>query len=171
MVRVITVGDDAVGSGSFEPIPVGTKLKVALFDIKEGVTGPNSKKPGSPQFEFTVKVTEDGQFKGREIRYNYITLDPAAAGAWALAAFSEAVGWKVTKAEEGEGWNVELPDNLTDALGTEFIAKIGQTSNPAKVNPETGKPYVNNRVTGYAKLKAGAGLPAKPDAAQTWGSV
>lgn len=169
MVRVIRVGDDAVSSGDFEPIPVGTKLKVALFDIEE-TTVKSGENAGKPQFVFTAKVTEDGQYKGREIRYNYITLDPSAKGAWALAAFAEAVGWKVTKNDGGEGWNVELPDNLSDALGTEFTAKIGQT-NSQKVNPNTGKPYVNNRVTGYAKLKAGGSTPAAPSAEQTWGSV
>lgn len=167
MVRSIRVGGDAVGNSDFTPIPVGTKLKVAVFDIEETVTGPNSAKPGSPQFVFTAKVTEDGEYKGREIRYNYITLDPSANGAWALAAFSDAVGWPVVK--DGDEWDIQIPDNLSDVLGTEFIAKIGQT-NSQKVDPNTGKPYVNNRVTGYAKIKAG-GAPSKPTAEQTWDAV
>ena len=157
--RVIQVGDDAYGSGVFHPIPIGARLRVSVFDIEETVTGPNSKKPGSPQFVFTAKVVEDYEFsgvdpdtgvsytenaKGREIRYNYISLDPAAAGAWALVAFAEAVGWKTAK---GEG--VTVPENLKTVLGTEFIAKIGQS------NGQDGNVY--NRVTGYQKAKVGGG--------------
>jgi len=153
MGRVIQVNPDAFGDGEFEPIPTGTKIKVAVFDIEEGVTGPNSQKPGTPQFVFTAKVTEDGPYKGREIRYNYITLDPNAKGAWALVAFAEAVGWRTSK-DKG----VELPDDLRDVLGTEFVARIGQV-NSQKVNPTTGQPYVNNRVTGYQKLKASDSKP------------
>lgn len=156
MARVIKVGEDAFGS-DFTPIPVGSKLKVSVFDIKEGVTGPNSQNPGSPQFVFTAKVTEEGEFAGREIRYNYISLDPKAKGAWALVAFAESVGWPTSK-ENG----VELPDDLTEVLGTEFIAKIGQTTG------QDGNTY--NRVTGYAPLRKG-GVPATPPAekaAKSW---
>lgn len=169
MVRSIRVGADAVSSGNFEPIPVGTKLRMAVYEISEGVTGPNSKRPGTPQFVFTAKVTEEGQYKGRELKYNYVTLDPTADNAWALAAFAEAVGWPVTKIEGSDDWSVEVPDNLSDVLGTEFIGRVGQT-NSQKINEATGKPYVNNNVRGYAPLKAGAPAP-KPTEQQTWDSV
>jgi len=171
MSRVIAVGDDAYGTGKFYPIPVGAKVRVSVFDIEEGVTGPNSAKPGSPQFVFTAKVVEDYEFsgvdedtyeeftanaKGREIRYNYISLDPDAKGAWALAAFAEAVGWP---SEKGKG--VEVPDNVKEVLGTEFIAKIGQNKG------QDGNIY--NRVTGYAKAKLGGGQP--PAEKKGWGDL
>lgn len=156
MARVIKVGESAFSS-DFTPIPVGTKLKVSVFDITEGVTGPNSQNPGSPQFVFTAKVTEEGEFAGREIRYNYISLDPNAKGAWALVAFAEAVGWPT---EKGQG--VSVPDDLTEVLGTEFIAKIGQTTG------QDGNIY--NRVTGYAPLRKGGGgtPPPAEKAAKSW---
>jgi hypothetical protein len=173
MARVIKVGEDAYGNGEFAPIPVGTKLKVAVYDIEESVTGPNSQKPGTPQFMFTAKVTDDFQWvdpekgpqnaKGREIRYNYITLDPDAKGAWALVAFANAVGWPT---KDG----VELPDNLKDVLGTEFVAKIGQTQSQ-KTDPNTGKPYMNNRVTGYAKIKSGGGGGVTETTTPSWSEL
>jgi hypothetical protein len=144
-MAIIKVNEDAFG-GDFEPIPVGTKLQVSIFDIEDTVTGPNSKNPGQRQAVFTAKVTEDGQYKGREIRYNYIPLYADAGNAWALVAFAEAVGWKT---EKGKG--VDVPDRLNGLLGVEFIAKIGQSASQ-KINENTGLPYMNNRVTGYAKL-------------------
>lgn len=161
MARVIAVNADAYGNGKFYPIPVGSKVRVAVFEIEETVTGPNSKVPGTPQFVFTAKVVEDFEFtafdedtgaevtqnaKGREIKYNYISLDPNAAGAWALVAFADAVGWPTDK-EKG----VSLPDNLKEVLGTEFTAKIGQNKG------QDGNVY--NRVTGYSKIRAGQGEP------------
>jgi len=170
--RTIAVNKEAFGNGTFLPIPVGSKVKVSVFEIKEGVTGPNSKKPGTPQFEFTAKVTDDFEFtgvdpdtgavltqnaRGREIRYNYIPLDENAGNAWALVAFAEAVGWEVSK-ETG----VAVPVDLTEVLGTEFIAKIGQNKG------QDGKTY--NRVTGYqhlSKAPKGGSTPATP-AAKSW---
>lgn len=122
MARVIAVGQAAVEqSGEFEPIPAGTKLKVSIFEVTEGVSGPNSKNPGSAQFNYTAKVQEEGKYKGREIRYNYVPLDPTVKHAWNLAQFAKAVGWPIS--ENGE---ITVPDDLTDVLGTEVIAKISQ---------------------------------------------
>ncbi len=155
MSRVIRVNDDAFSeqTGDWEPIPVGTKLKSTVFDIKESVTGPNAKNPGAPQFMFTAKVTEDGPYKGREVAYNYIPLDPEAGNAWALTAFAEAVGWP---SEKGVG--VTVPDDLTEVLGTEFVAKFGQQASQ-KINEATGKPYINNRVTGYQHISKAVSKP------------
>lgn len=125
MARIIAVGEAAFeNSGSFEAIPAGTRLKVSIYDVKEGVSGPNSKNPGSPQFEWTAKVTEEGKFKGREIRYNYVPLDPNVGHAWNLYAFAEAVDWPITEGANGKR-NIELPDDLRALLGTEVLAKIG----------------------------------------------
>lgn len=146
MVRVINVGAENVGKGEFKLIPTGTKLRVAVYEIEEGKTGPNSKYPGEPQINYTAKVTEDGEFKGREIRYNRVPLHGKGGDAWKLATFADAVGW-----ETDDDGNVMVPDNVTDALGTEFIARIGQQTSQ-KVNPETGQPYINNTVTGTLPL-------------------
>lgn len=151
MVRVINVGAEAVkGQGEFKLIPVGTKVKVSLYEIEETVTGPNSKKPGLPQVMYTAKVTEDGEFKGRELRYNYVPLHNEGKDGWKLTAFAAALGLKVS--EEGE---VELPDEgeFVKYLGTEFVARVGQSPSQ-KVNPETGQPYINNTVAGVLPLKA-----------------
>jgi hypothetical protein len=162
---VIQVNEKAFeGQGEYEPIPVGTKLRVSVFDIDKTVTGPNSTNPGKDQFVFTAKVTEEGAYNGREIRYNYIPLYPEAGNAWSLVAFAEAVGWKT---EKGKG--VDVPENLKSVLGTEFLAKIGQT-NSQKINPATDKPYVNNRVTGYAKL-SGKPTPKPDDEQVSWDDV
>lgn len=147
MARVIAVGQAAFeGQGDFTPIPAGTKLKVSVYDVKEGVAGPNSKNPGSPQFEWTAKVTEDGQFKGREIRYNYVPLDPNVGHAWNLSAFAKAVGWKT---DSGKG-TVEVPDDLSDVLGTEVIAKVSQT-------PKDDQDRIFNRVDRVFPLPKGGG--------------
>lgn len=165
MVRSIAVDEKALSGGDFEPIPDGTRLRVSVFDIKEGVTGPNSKNPGKPQAEFTVKVTEDGPYKGREIRYNYLPLFAGAGNAWFLTAFAEAVGWNINKDDK----TVDVPDDLTDVLGTEFIARVG-TQESNKINPNTNKPYVNNRVTGARKIKQGGGI-TEPAEKPGWDSL
>lgn len=162
-MAVVQVGK--VESSTFTPIPVGTKLKVSVFDISR-VPVKNGPNAGKDQLDVTVKVTEEGEYFGREIRYNKLPLY-AGKGAWALTAFAEAVGWETSKDAEGHTL-VDVPDNLQEVLGTEFIGKIGQnTSN--KENPETGQKYINNQLSGYAKLGTGG---AKPAAAKpTWGSV
>lgn len=166
MARVIAVDEKAL-SGDFEPIPDGTRLEVSVFEIKEGVTGPNSKKPGSPQAEFTVKVTEEGPYKGREIRYNYLPLYAGAGNAWFLTAFAEAVGWNINR----ETKEVTVPDDLSEVLGTKFIALIG-TSESNKINEATGKPYVNNRVKGARKIKGTGGITGGAPAAEAaWNSL
>lgn len=162
-MAVVQVGK--VESANYEPIPTGTKLEVSVFDISkvQVKTGENA---GKDQLDVTVKVTEEGQYFGREIRYNKLPLY-AGKSAWALTAFAEAVGWPTSKDEQGHTL-IDMPDNLQDVLGTKFIAKIGQTASN-KNNPETGEPYINNRLTGYGKLGSGG---AKPAAAKpTWGSV
>lgn len=152
MGRVVQVGEEAFGSTDFEPIPAGTKLQVSVFDIEE-TTVQNGENVGKPQFVWTAKVTEEGEYKGREIRYNYVPLFAGAKNEWVLVSFAEAVGWKTSK-ESG----VEVPDNLRDVLGTELVAKFGVTTSQ-KINPDTGKPYLNNRVNGTAKIKEGKGTP------------
>ncbi len=167
MVRSIGVDDKALeGTGDYQPIPEGTKLKVSIFEIKEGVTGPNSKNPGKPQFEYTAKVTEDGEFKGRELRYNYVPLFAGATNGWVLTAFAEAVGWKIDKDTK----TVEVPDDLTEVLGTEVIAKIGQRESQ-KINPNTNKPYINNTVTGVRKIRSGGGGITEPSEKKGWDSL
>ena len=154
MARNITVGKEHFNDGEFEPIPAGTKIKVSVYDVKEGVSGPNSKYPGKAQFEWTAKVTEDGPYKGREIRYNYVPLDGTVPHAWNLTQFASAVGWP---ADPDTG--VEVPDNLNDVLGTEIVAKIGQTD-PNR-DPEK---RVFNRVDKVFPLPkgGGGGITEKP---------
>lgn len=150
MARVINVGAEAVkGNGEFKLIPTGTKIKGTVYEIEETVTGPNSKHPGQPQFMWTFKVTEDGEFKGREIRYNYVPLHNMGKDGFKLATFADAVGWAVDE----ETGAIEVPDNLNEVLGAEIVARVGQqTSN--KVNETTGEKYVNNTVNGVIKASA-----------------
>lgn len=163
MVRVITVDEKALeSSGSYEPIPDGTKLRVTLFDIEETVVA-NGDNKGKPQAMYTAKVVEDGEFKGREIKYNYVPLFAGAKNGWVLTAFAEAMGWKIDK----ETKSVSVPDNLQDALGTEFIAKFGTTESQ-KTNPETGKPYINNRVTGVRRIKGATGITDPAVQEKSW---
>lgn len=145
MVRVINVGAENVNRGT-NLIPTGTKVRVSVYEIEEGKTGPNAKYPNEPQIVYTAKVTEEGPYKGWEIRYNRVPLHNKGNDAFKLATFADAVGWDV----DDEG-NVSVPDNVTDALGTEFIARIGQ-SKSQKINPETNEPYVNNTVSGTLPL-------------------
>lgn len=162
MVRSIAVDDKALeGTGDFQPIPEGARLRVVLYDIEE-TTVQHGDNKGKPQAMYTVKVVEDGEFKGREVKYNYVPLFAGASNGWVLTAFAEAMGWNIDK----ETKSVEVPDNLRDALGTEFIAKFGQTES-TKVNPNTGKPYINNRVTGTRKVRATTGGGGITDPAPT----
>jgi len=154
---MIQVGDKAFGNGEFQPIPTGTKLRMAVFDIEvtEVRSGDNA---GKDQAVVTFKVTEEGEYKGREIRYNNIPLYGDGKNAWVLVTFAEAVGWV---AEKGKG--VDVPDNIKSVLGTELIGKIGQRTSPTNGN-------VYNTVGNYAKIKEGEAETPKP-AAKTWGSV
>lgn len=163
MARTIQVGEKAFGNGEFQPIPVGTKLRMAVFDIDETVVNSGDNK-GKPQAVVTFKVTEDGEYKGRELRYNNVPLYGDGNNAWVLVSFAQAVGWK---AERGE--DLEIPDNLSTVLGTEIVGTVGQRAS-TKENPATGQPYINNTVTRYAKLKPGEQEVDKPKA-KTWGSV
>ncbi len=163
MVRSIGVDDKALEGGNFEPIPDGTKLRVALFDIEE-TTVKSGANQGKPQAMYTVKVVEDGPYKGREVQYNYFPLFAGAKNGWVLTAFAEAVGWKVDKDTKV----VEVPDNLKDALGTKFIASF-RTTESTKINPETDKPYLNNQVKAVRKIKAGGGGGVtEPSAPKSW---
>lgn len=157
MARVVNVGAEAVKGGDFKLIPTGTKIKVALYEVEETVTGPNAKVgPGKPQLVYTAKVTEEGEFKGRELRYNYVPLHGEGNDGWKLATFADAIGLPVS--EEGE---IELPDEgeFVKYLGTEFVARVGQ-SKSQKINDATGEPYINNTISGTMPLSAYKG-PAK----------
>lgn len=148
MARTIQVNSKAFeGTGDFQPIPAGKRLRAAIYDIEETVTGPNSKTPGLPQFIYTAKITEEGEYSGREIRYNYVPLSADARNLWVLVRFAQAVGWDASE-EEG----VTLPDDLSDVLGTEVIIKVDQEKS-SKLNPETGQPYINNRVAAIYPLR------------------
>lgn len=164
-MAMIQVGDKAFGNGAFEPIPTGTRLKVSVFEFEQ-TTVQNGDNKGKPQLVVTFKVTEEGAYKGRELRYNNIPLYGDGKNAFVLVTFAEAVGWKT---EKGSG--VDVPDDFSSLLGTELSVKVGQRAS-TKTNPETGQPYINNTAGNYAKLKAGA--PVENDAAKpkmTWGNV
>ncbi len=162
MVRNIAVNPEAFqGQGEYAPIPPGSKVRAVIFSIKEGVSGPNSKNPGKPQAEYSVKVSEDFKFttedgreinaRGREIKYNYFPLDGTVAHAWQLTAFADAVGWK---ADPTRG--VEVPDNLQDVLGTEVLVQV-------QVDVDRNDPTKKyNKVSRIAKVK-GASTPAQAE--------
>lgn len=166
MARVINVGKEAVTANEFELIPTGTKIQVSIFEIDETVTGPNSKHPGEPQFVYTAKVVEEGQFKGRQIKFNYVPLHNKGKDAFKLATFADAVGWAVDK----ETGAIEVPDNLNDVLGTQITARIGQQASQ-KINPATDKPYVNNTIASVAPAKSATGAPAAPAQTVSWGTT
>lgn len=150
MARTVVVDEKALEQGDYTPIPDNTKLRVVIYDIDE-TTVKSGDNAGKPQAMYTVKVVEDGPYKGREIQYNYVPLF-SGKNAWVLTAFAEAVGWKVDR----EAKSVEIPDNLKDVLGTEVIASF-RTEESTKVNPNTDKPYINNRVKAVRKIRAGGG--------------
>src|SRR6478736_5387082 len=145
MARVINVGAEAANKGEFKLIPTGTKVRVTLYEVEETVTGPNAKVgPGKDQLVYTAKVVEEGEFKGRELRYNYVPLHGLGNDGFKLVQFAEALGFPVDK----EG-NVEIPDagGFNEYLGTEFIARVGQQKSQ-KINEATGEPYDNNTISG-----------------------
>lgn len=176
MVRNIAVNPEAFeGQGEYAPIPNGSKVQATIFAIKEGVAGPNSKNPGKPQAEYTVKVVEDFVFthtnedgttkevnaRGREIKYNYFPLDGTVAHAWQLTAFADAVGWKSDPTR-----GVEVPDDLNEVLGTQVTIQV-------EAQPDRNDPSkVYNRVRRISKAKAGGGGGAtKPAESGGWGSI
>ncbi len=165
MARVVNVGKDAVRSNEFKLIPTGTKIRVTLYEAEETKTGPNAKVgPGKDMLVYTAKVVEDGEFKGRELRFNYVPLHGEGNDGWKLTTFAEAIGLEVTpdgevSVPEGAEWN--------QYLGKEFVARIGQQKSQ-KINEATGEPYVNNTITGVAPARGdkptGGGTPtAKVD--------
>jgi hypothetical protein len=159
-MAIIKVGTEAFGNGEFKPIPTGLKLRMSVFDfdVAQVRSGDNA---GSDQLVITAKVTEDGEFKGREIRYNNIPLYHDKRNAWVLASFAEAVGWKVDK----ETGDIDVPDSFQGILGTEFVGKVGQRTSPTNGN-------IFNTINGYAKLGAptGGGEAPAPKKA-SWGDV
>lgn len=167
MARVIAVDEKALEQGDYTPIPDNTKLRVVIYDIEEAKvkSGDNA---GKDQAKYTVKVVEDGPYKGREIQYNYVPLY-SGKNAWVLTSFAEAVGWKVDK----DSKTVEVPDNLKDVLGTEVIASFREEVSE-KINPNTNKPYINNRVKAVRKIRGeggGGGGGGTPAAKKSWGDL
>lgn len=159
---MVKVGSESFGTGTYENIPVGTKLRMSVFDIdKVKVAGGDNK--GKDQFSVTFKVTEDGSYKGREIRYNNIPLYEGR-GAWVLVTFAEAVGWDVDKASGG----IDVPDNYKSVLGTELLVTVGERTSQT-VDPNTGKPRVYNTAARYAKAGAAEDKPVAVEA--SWSDV
>jgi hypothetical protein len=137
----IKVGDEAFGNGEFKLIPAGSKLRMSVFDTEvTTVKSESSPNKGSKQLVVTAKVTEDGEFKGREIRYNNIPLYYSEKNAWVLVTFAEAVGWPVDLKDK----SVDVPDNFQGILGTEFVGTVGQRTG------QNGTTY--NTVSRYAVL-------------------
>jgi len=171
MVRVINVGSEALEKrgGDYKLIPTGTKLKVSLYEVEETVTGPNAKVgPGKAQLVYTAKVTEEGEWKGRELRYNYVPLHGLGGDQWKLVTFADALGWEVS--DEGA---ISIPEahELNKYLGTEFVARVGQ-SKSNKINEATGEPYVNNNVAGVLPLAAYKPKEAKAETPKvSWSST
>jgi len=148
MGRTINVGQDAFAGGDFKPIPTGTKLQASVYAIEETtVRSETSPNYGKPQLDVTFKITEPGEFNGREIRYQKIPLYDGT-GAWKLVSFAEAVGWKA-----GAGEGVELPDNLQSVLGKGLIIKVNEDAPNAKNQ-------VFNSVGGFAPLGSASSSPA-----------
>ena len=166
MARTVVVDEKALEGGDYTPIPDGTKLRVSIYDIDE-TTVKSGENAGKPQAVYTVKVVEEGPYKGREVQYNYVPLY-SGKSAWVLTAFAEAVGWKVDR----ESKSVEIPDNLKEVLGTEVVAAF-RTEESQKVNPETGKPYLNNRVKAVRKIRGGGeGVPGGGgETKKSWGDL
>ena len=133
MARVVNVGTDALGSGSFDPAPAGTKVKAVIFEVEETtVKSQSSPNYGQPQIVVTAKITSDFKFqgadgttqnlKGREVRYNNVPLY-AGKAPWQLAQFAEAVGWGV----DDDG-NIQIPDEgevAVNTQGREVVVTLG----------------------------------------------
>ena len=149
MARVVTVNAKEIG-GDYEPIPAGTRLKGIIYEVEEGKYGPTAKNAGKSKMTYTVKVTDD-EYTGREIRYNQIPLEYIPQGMWNLTNFAKAVGWPAEKDESGE-ISVQIPDNLEDVLGTEVLITV-KVEPSTKINPETQKPYNNNKVSKIEPLR------------------
>jgi len=149
----IKVGKEAFGNSL---IPTGLKLKMSVFDfdVQEVQSGDHQ---GDPRLQVTAKVTEDGEYKGKEIRYNNIPLYSDKKTDWVLGSFAEAMGWAVDK----ESGDIDVPDSFQSILGTEFIGKVGQRTN------QSGSTY--NTVNGYAPVSAGGEKPQPKKA--SWGDV
>jgi hypothetical protein len=152
----IKVGKEAFGNSL---IPVGLKLRMSVFDFEVGQVG-SGPHQGEDRLQVTAKVTEDGEYKGKEIRYNNIPLYSDSKTDWVLAAFADAMGWKVDK-DNGE---IDLPDSFQSILGTEFVGKVGQ-----RTNAQNGNVY--NQVNGYAPLGKGGGGGQPAPKKASWDQV
>lgn len=116
MVRSVSVGDGAYGGGEFQNIPEGTRLKLSVYAVEESTVQSEGENKGKSQLIFTFKV-QDGQYAGREIRYQRIPLYDGTT-AWRLVTFAKAIGLETKP-------TVQLPDNNNELLGKTFIGQIG----------------------------------------------
>lgn len=161
MARTVVVGQEALGSGLFEPAPAGTKVRATIHEITEDVVkSDNSPNKGQPQGVVTVKIIDDFNFqgsdgkpqnlKGREVRYNNVPFYHDSKNAWVLGAFAQAVGWPVT--DDG---SIEIPEQgeLWQTQGKEIVVQLG-----VRTNNNDGKTYntVARWLPAGSKTSAGA---------------
>lgn len=101
-----------VEDSDFTPLPAG-KYKAFVFAMKQKLSGPQSKNPGSPYLEFTFQVPEENN---RRVWQNY-SLQPNAL--WNLKMFLQAVGYPAEKLVGA----FELDEK--DLLGKAVILTLG----------------------------------------------
>lgn len=138
MGRVIPISKNNLG-GNYEPIPAGVKVPVSIYEIEESAVR-NGENAGKPQAVVTFKVTE-GQYAGREIRYNNFALYDGK-GAWATAALASAIGLPTNEDNQPI-----FPDNLKDLLGKQLTVKVGHRTD------QNDPSKVYNTTSGYESLK------------------
>jgi hypothetical protein len=113
MVRVNFTDTEKYGNSSLglDPLPTG-KYHVAITDIEERESGPQSKNPGSIYWniEFTV---QSGDYEGRKVWTNASFLPQAL---YTIKGIMEALGMETT--------GNELDIEFDDFLNKELVVKV-----------------------------------------------
>jgi hypothetical protein len=135
--------------GDFTPVPP-SKQNVVISDWDQGVTGENSKNPGSTKLTLEVTI-QDGEYQGRRI--------------WDVFTFGEKTLWKIKGLltaigeDTDRSWTVaEILDAAPDWVGKELVVRLAVQ--PARQDERSGTEYpARNQVKNYFPAANGSLAP------------
>jgi hypothetical protein len=111
--RAQGANDQEDTAGDFKPLPRGQQFVFKLIEVEEGVTGPNSKNPGTPKWTWKLEVDKDYHPELRK-------------GSWSTRQFEHVplqqnMDWKMRQLFTGFGYT---PGSDTDEIIEDVNARI-----------------------------------------------
>jgi hypothetical protein len=145
---VLDLSEDDLSSGR-KPLPVGTLLRLSVYDVdlthvkKEG---PNK---GKPMYKFTLKVLGEGVGKGRQ----FDVYAPLWSGAFFTAfRIFRALGFETPKPPAaGERAQFKVPGK-SKLLGGVLGAKVAKHE-PGNMTDDDGNPVLFERLGSYMSVE------------------